>query len=71
LALAPSVAFFAVRLPVMHGKDSSPCIVRHDAHQWDFTVQYSTVCSLSCASTTFCLCRAHVPGAHGKPPRFR
>jgi hypothetical protein len=32
-----------VRLPVMDGKHSSPCVVRPGARQWDFTVQNATV----------------------------
>jgi hypothetical protein len=67
--------FFAVRLPMTHGKESSPCVVRRGARQWEFTVQIATVCSLPCASMKNArqkLCRAFLglcraPVAHGKP----
>jgi hypothetical protein len=52
LTLALSVAFFlAVRLLVTHGKHSSPCVVRRNARQWEFTVQNCIVCSLPCTPT--------------------
>jgi hypothetical protein len=65
----------AVRLPMTHGKESSPCVVRRGARQWEFTVQIATVCSLSCAPMKNArqkLCRAFLglcraPVAHGKP----